>query len=65
MITKEQFSAFLMVRDSGVTNMFDIPAVIKYAKKMTGVKLSKETCLEIIRDFMQLGYKFRKSAKQK
>jgi hypothetical protein len=32
---------------------------------MTGVKLSKENCLEIIRDFMQLGYKFRKSAKQK
>ncbi|MDD3608065.1 MAG: DUF5049 domain-containing protein [Candidatus Moranbacteria bacterium] len=63
MITEDQFKAFLTVRDSGVTNMFDIPAVVKYAKKMTGVKLSKENCLEIIRDFMQLGYKFGKSAK--
>lgn len=63
MITEDQFKAFLIVRDSGVTNMFDIPAVVKYAKKMAGVKLSKENCLEIIRDFMQLGYKFGKQKK--
>ena len=65
MITEEQFRAFITVRDSGVTNMFDIPAVVKYAKKMTGVTLSKEICLEIIRDFLKLGHTFGKSVKQK
>lgn len=63
MVTKEQFLTYLAVRDSGVTNMFDTRAVVKYAKKIAGVSLNRETCLEIMRDFMKLKYKYVQSVK--
>ena len=44
MVTKEQFQAYLTVRDSGVTNMFDTKAVIKYAKKFSDVTLERKDC---------------------
>jgi hypothetical protein len=64
MVTKEQFLAYLAVRDSGATNMFDIKAVAKYAKKLAGISLSREICLEIMRDFMKLKYEYVQSKKE-
>lgn len=58
MVTKEQFQAYLTVRDSGVTNMFDTKAVIKYAKKFSGVNLERKDCLEIMANFSKLKYEF-------
>ena len=63
MITKEQFLAYLAVRDSGATNMFDTTAVIKYAKRIAGVSLMRQDCLEIMRDFMKLNYTYVQSVK--
>ena len=64
MVTKEQFLAYLAVRDSGVTNMFDTTAVIRYAKKFTSTKLDRANCLEIMRDFLKLKYKYVDSQKK-
>lgn len=58
MVTKEQFLAYLAVRDSGVTNMFDAKAVAKYAKKFSGVALEKKDCLEIMANFTKLKYEY-------
>ena len=58
MVTKEQFLAYLAVRDSGVTNMFDIKAVAKYAKKFSEVTLEKKDCLEIMANFTKLKYEY-------
>lgn len=58
MITKEQFQSYLAVRDSGVTNMFDTKAVIKYAKKFSGVALDRKDCLEIMANFAKLKYEY-------
>ncbi len=65
MVTKEQFIAYLMVRDSGVTNMFDTKAVIKYAKKFSGVTLNRVDCLEIMANFSKLKYQYMDSVKEK
>ena len=58
MVTKEQFQAYLTVRDSGVTNMFDTKAVIKYAKKFSDVTLERKDCLEIMANFTKLKYEY-------
>ena len=58
MVTKNQFTAYLAVRDSGVTNMFDTKAVIKYAKKFSGVTLERKDCLEIMANFSKLKYEY-------
>ena len=54
MITKEQFLAFETVRSSGVTNMFDVFAVQKYAKKMCSVTLTKPEIIEIMHNYSDL-----------
>ncbi len=48
--TKEQFEAFLDIRDSGVTNMMDVHTVIDIADQI-GVKITREQCLDIIHNF--------------
>lgn len=57
-MTKEKFLAYLAVRDSGATNMFDTTAVIRYAEEIAGVELTREDCLEIMRDFLKLKYEY-------
>lgn len=47
-ITKEEMQAYEDVRQSGVTNMFHIPAVIKVAEMMSDAKLTKEKCIFIM-----------------
>lgn len=51
-MTKEKFLAYLTVRDSGETNMFDIPRVIELAGVgYQCVNLTKEDCLDIMENF--------------
>ena len=47
-ITKEQFTAYVRVQKSGVTNMFDIRNVTA----LTG--LDKNQCLEIMENYGEL-----------
>ena len=60
MVTKEEFNAYETVRQTGVTNMFDVFAVVKYAKKFCNVKLSKPTILEIMHNYTDLKKEFEK-----
>lgn len=48
--TKEQFEEYLEIRDSGVTNMFDINYIITISE--TG--LTKDICLYIMKHFDEL-----------
>jgi len=51
-ITREQFTAYVRVQKSGVTNMFDIRNVTA----LTG--LDKEQCLEIMSNYGELEEKY-------
>ena len=51
-ITEEQFTAYVRVQKSGVTNMFDLRNVIS----LTG--LNKEQCLEIMSNYGELEEKY-------
>lgn len=65
MITKEKFEAYLQVRDSGVTNMFDVNRVINLAEGMAGIILTKEDCFDIMKNFVKYTEKFKVGARQK
>ena len=53
-ISEEQFNAFEEVRESGMTNMFDVPAVIKLA----GGVLNKKEVHTIMDNYTKLYNKF-------
>ena len=48
--TKEQFEEYLEIRDSGVTNMFDVNFIVAISE--TG--LTKDICLYIMKHFDEL-----------
>lgn len=50
-MTKEKFKAFLTIRDSGITNMFDVKKVIELAKGMCDVVLTREDCMDCMQKF--------------
>lgn len=52
--TKEQFEDYVSIRDSGVTNMFDIPTVMWHST--TG--LNKELCIYIMQHFSELAKEY-------
>ena len=58
MVTKEEFRAYETVRQSGVTNMFDVFAVVKYAKKFGNVVLSKPTIIDIMHNYSDMKKEF-------
>jgi len=53
-ISEEQFNAFEEVRESGMTNMFDVPAIIELA----GGILSKKEVHTIMDNYTKLYNKF-------
>jgi len=46
-ITKKKFEAYEGVRSSGLTNMFNVDAVVT----LSGGRLTKEDCLEIMDNY--------------
>ena len=54
MISKEKFLAYEDIRQSGLTNMFDISEVISLAEMESDIILTKEECLEIMKDYCKL-----------
>jgi len=54
MISKEEFQRYEGVRQSGVTNMFAITTVMELAD------LSREQCLEIMKNYTTLKEQFEK-----
>ena len=51
MITKEKFSTYVKVQREGLTNMFDVSAVIGLSRKFTDEELTKEDCLDIMKNY--------------
>ena len=51
MITEEKFLAYVRVRDSGITNMFDVPYVIQLADRLADVTLTEKDCFDIMEKF--------------
>ncbi len=58
-VNKEKFDAYVVVQESGVTNMFDVPIVITYAHRLCNVELTKEDCLYIMENYGKLKYHFK------
>jgi len=54
LVSKEKFEAYREVRKSGITNMFNIQRVRKVAKNFYNVRLTKEDCLYIMKNYAQL-----------
>lgn len=52
--TKEQFEEYVAIRDSGVTNMFDVTYIILISN--TG--LTKNNCLYIMEHFVDLAEEY-------
>lgn len=52
--TKEQFEDYVAIRDSGMTNMFDVRTVCNLS--VTG--LTKEICLYIMTNFSALAKEY-------
>lgn len=54
MITKKQFQTYLEIRDSGITNMFDIRKVVE----LSDGTLKREDCIFIMKNFNELWDKY-------
>lgn len=52
--TKEQFEEYVEIRDSGVTNMFDI----RYICSISDTGLTRENCLYIMQEFEALAEEY-------
>jgi hypothetical protein len=59
-ITKEKWNAYRTVQSSGATNMFHVKNVIKYAKQICDVELTKNDCLYIMSNYPNLMVKYSK-----
>jgi len=54
MVSKEKFEAYLTVQKSGLTNMFDIKNVMYIADNVCDVELTKEDCLDVMKNYKEL-----------
>ena len=53
-VTKEQFKDYVRIRDSGMTNMYDVNMVCKLSNE----GLTKEICMTIMKHFEDFAKKF-------
>lgn len=54
MVTKEKFKTYLNIQKSGLTNMFDLNAVIFLSTEVYGVPLTRDDCLFIMKNYPRL-----------
>lgn len=52
--TKEQFEEYVSIRDSGITNMFDV----RYITDISDTGLTKPICIYIIEHFRELAEEY-------
>ena len=60
MISRKKFEAYVGVQKSGVTNMVAINNVIEAADLFNDVKLTKEDCFNIMKNYSVLKEMFSK-----
>lgn len=56
MITKTKFDTYESIRESGITNMFDVGAIVT----LSGGELDKKDCLEIMEGYSEFEAKFER-----
>jgi len=59
-ITKKEFESYELIRQSGKTNMFDVPVVIMLS---VGI-LNREKCLKIMKNYDDLNSKYPELRKE-
>ena len=52
--TRDQFEEYVAIRDSGITNMFDI----RFIESISLTGLNKSICLYIMNHFSELGEEY-------
>ena len=52
--TREQFVEYVLIRDSGITNMFDI----NFITRVSNTGLSKRICIYIMQNFLDLAKEY-------
>lgn len=52
--TKEQFEDYVKIRDSGITNMFDVQTI----EDISFTQISKENCIYIMKHFEELAEEY-------
>ena len=52
--TRDQFEEYVDIRNSGITNMFDI----KFIESISATGLTKSICLYIMEHFVELGEEY-------
>ena len=52
--TKEQFEEYVSIRDSGITNMFDV----RYIMDISDTGLTKPICIYIMEHFRELAEEY-------
>ena len=60
MVSREKFQAYQNVRESGVTNMFNLTNVITAAETFNDIELTKKDCTEIMGNYGKLKKKYGK-----
>ena len=58
-MTKEKFLAYLVVQNSGQTNMFAVNNVIELAEFIDDVTLTKADCLDIMKNYSKYKEEFQ------
>ncbi len=53
--TKEQFEEYVGIRNSGITNMFDV----KFICDISSTDLTKDNCLYIMKHFAELAEEYK------
>ena len=52
--TKEQFEEYVSIRDSGITNMFDV----NFIESISETGLNKSICMYIMKNFSELAEEY-------
>ena len=60
MINREKFEAYQNVRESRITNMFNLTSVITAAEAFNDVELTKKDCTEIMGNYSKLKKEYGK-----
>ena len=53
-VTKEKFEAYVVVQNSGRTNMFAIQNVMDLAEELCNIELSADDCIYIMKNYSNL-----------
>lgn len=63
-VSKEKFLAYEAIRESGITNMFDVDYVVKFSEEM-GVPLTRQEIFQIMSNYELYSEEYSKPARNR